>query len=169
MHTKWLANTVCYMKKNLLISFDGINRELEGMDDGGVDGLLHLEYTNFLSMGNKESIIVSAIIPVHVLRKQGEIKAAPFFTKPRHWLGHCHNLNWLNSWISEEVVGFEWYRWLCEYCSIALEDKILVLFVVFGVVKHALHYCSQGSFCVTKKNTVARMLLYDKFRLQTVT
>ena len=37
----------------------------------------YLQYTNFLSLSDKESVMVSAIIPVHVSGKQGEVKAAP--------------------------------------------------------------------------------------------
>ena len=32
------------------------------------------QYTNFLSLSNKESVIVSPIITVHTLRKSGEIQ-----------------------------------------------------------------------------------------------
>ena len=41
----------------------------------------YLQYTNFLSLIVKESVIASAVIPVHVLGKQGGIKAAPVLTK----------------------------------------------------------------------------------------
>ena len=34
----------------------------------------YLQYTNFLSLSNKESVIVSPVITVHTLRKKGEIQ-----------------------------------------------------------------------------------------------
>ena len=39
--------------------------------EGGVDGLPYLEYTKFLSLRDKESVIVSTIIPAHSSEKQG--------------------------------------------------------------------------------------------------
>ena len=47
----------------------------------------YLQYTNFLSLIVKESVIASAVIPVHVLGKQGGIKAAPVLTKPPLLIG----------------------------------------------------------------------------------
>ena len=47
----------------------------------------YLQYTNFLSLIVKESVIASVVIPVHVLEKQGGIKAAPVLTKPPLLIG----------------------------------------------------------------------------------
>ena len=47
------------------------------MREGGLDGLPHLQYTNFLRLSDKESVIVSPAITVHTLRKKGEIKSVP--------------------------------------------------------------------------------------------
>ena len=41
----------------------------------------YLQYTNFLSLNNKESVIVSAVIRVHASGKQEEIKAVPVLTR----------------------------------------------------------------------------------------
>ena len=41
-----------------------------------------LQYTNFLSLSNKESVIVSPIITVHTLRKKGEIQTVSVVTRP---------------------------------------------------------------------------------------
>ena len=35
----------------------------------------YLQYANILSLSNKESVVVSAVIPVHASGKQGEIKS----------------------------------------------------------------------------------------------
>ena len=40
----------------------------------------YLQYTNFLSLTDKESVIVSAVIPAHNTEKQEEIKTVSFFT-----------------------------------------------------------------------------------------
>ena len=41
------------------------------MKEGGLKGLPHLQYTNFLSLINKESMIVSPVIAAYTLRKEG--------------------------------------------------------------------------------------------------
>ena len=61
------------------------------MREVGLDGLLFLLQTayqrllptipNFLSLSDKELVIVSPVISVHTLRKKGEIKTMPFLTK----------------------------------------------------------------------------------------
>ena len=43
------------------------------MKEGGLDGL-SFQLTNFLSLGDKESVIVVSVITVHTLRRKGEIK-----------------------------------------------------------------------------------------------
>ena len=40
----------------------------------------YLQCTNFLSLGNKESVIVSTVIPVDASGKQGEIEVATVLT-----------------------------------------------------------------------------------------
>ena len=44
------------------------------MKEGGLESLPHLQYTNFLSLSNEESVIVSPAIAVHTFKKKGEIK-----------------------------------------------------------------------------------------------
>ena len=44
------------------------------MRKGRLDGFPHLQYANFLSLSNEESVIVSPIVSVHTLRKKGKIK-----------------------------------------------------------------------------------------------
>ena len=44
------------------------------MKEGGLESLPHLQYTNFLSLSNEESVIVSRAIALHTFRKKGEIK-----------------------------------------------------------------------------------------------
>ena len=41
----------------------------------------YLQYTNFLSLSNKESVIVSPIITVHALRNRGEIQTVSVVTR----------------------------------------------------------------------------------------
>ena len=41
------------------------------MRQGGVDGLSHLQYPIFLSLSDKQSVIVSSAITVHTFRKKG--------------------------------------------------------------------------------------------------
>lgn len=51
------------------------------MRKGRLDGFPHLQYANFLSLSNEESVIVSPIVSVHTLRKKGKIKTASVLTK----------------------------------------------------------------------------------------
>ena len=44
-------------------------------------GGYYLQYTNFLSLSNKESVIVSPLITVHTLRKNVEIKTVSVLTR----------------------------------------------------------------------------------------
>ena len=41
----------------------------------------YLQYTNFLSLSNKESATVSPVITVHTLRKNGGIKTVSVLTR----------------------------------------------------------------------------------------
>ena len=56
----------------------------------------YLQYTNFLSLGNRELVVVNPVITVHTLRKKGEIKTVSFLTRLPHSLVLSHSLNWLN-------------------------------------------------------------------------
>ena len=51
------------------------------MKEGGLEGLQHLQYTNFLSLSDKESVIVSPVIAVHTSRKKGGIKTVSVLTR----------------------------------------------------------------------------------------
>ena len=51
------------------------------MKEGGLDGLPHLQYTNFQKLSYKESVIVSTVITVHTLRKKREIKTVSVLTR----------------------------------------------------------------------------------------
>ena len=42
----------------------------------------YLQYTNFLSLSNKESVVVSPIITVCTFRKKGEIQTVSVVTRP---------------------------------------------------------------------------------------
>ena len=42
------------------------------MREGGLDGLLYLQYTNFLNLRDKELVIASPVITAHTLRKKRE-------------------------------------------------------------------------------------------------
>ena len=54
---------------------------VESMKKGGLKDLPHLQYTNFLSLTDKESVIASPVIAVHTLRKKGEIETVSVFTR----------------------------------------------------------------------------------------
>ena len=41
----------------------------------------YLQYTNFLSLSDKGSMIVSPVTTVHTLRRKGEVKTVPVITK----------------------------------------------------------------------------------------
>ena len=53
------------------------------MEESGVDSLPYLQYTNFLSLSDKESVIVRTIIPVYVSgkgRERDQSSASPHKT-----------------------------------------------------------------------------------------
>ena len=56
-------------------------------------GDYYLQYTNFLSLSNKESVIVSPVIIVHTLGKNGEIKIVSVLARRPSSLVPCSNLN----------------------------------------------------------------------------
>ena len=41
----------------------------------------YLQYTNFLSLSDKGSMIVNPVTTVHTLRRKGEVKTVPVITK----------------------------------------------------------------------------------------
>ena len=41
----------------------------------------YLQYTDFLSLSDKGSMIVSPVTTVHTLRRKGEVKTVPVITK----------------------------------------------------------------------------------------
>lgn len=53
----------------------------------------YLQYANFLSLTNKKSVIVDAIILAYTFIKQGEIKVAPALMRPPQLLGPFHIMN----------------------------------------------------------------------------
>ena len=62
----------------------------------------YLQRTNFMSPGDRESVVVS---PVHTLRKKGKIKSASIHQRlPRFLVLSC-NLNWLEDWGMENISG----------------------------------------------------------------
>ena len=48
----------------------------------------YLQYTNFLSLSDKETAVVSPVIIVHTLRKKGETKAVSVLTRLSPWSLH---------------------------------------------------------------------------------
>ena len=51
------------------------------MRNGGLDGLPHLQYINFLSLSDEESVIASPVTTVHTLRWKGESKTVSVLTR----------------------------------------------------------------------------------------
>ena len=58
----------------------------------------YLQYTNFLSLSDKESVIVSPVITVYALRKKGEVKTMSLLTILASSLTLGRSLNCLNGW-----------------------------------------------------------------------
>ena len=50
------------------------------MRESALDGLSHLQYPTFLSLCDKELVIVSPAVTVHSFRKKGEIKTVSVLT-----------------------------------------------------------------------------------------
>ena len=69
----------------------------------------YLQYTNFISLNDKESVIVSPVITVHTLRKKGEMKTVSDLTRLPGYLVLWRSLNWLNGCGRE---NFFWWRLL---------------------------------------------------------
>ena len=73
------------------------------MREDGLDGLSHMQYTNFLSLSDNESVILSPVIIVHTLSKKREIKTVPVFTRiPSSLVPWC-SLNELNGWGRQNI------------------------------------------------------------------
>ena len=76
----------------------------------------YLQYTNFLSLSNNESVIVNSVITVHTLRKKGEVKTVSAITRLPSSLVPWRSLNWLNGWGRENISGIDcwnscWQKW----------------------------------------------------------
>lgn len=52
-----------------------------------------LQYTNFLNLSDKKSVIVSTAIPIHVSGEQEKIKAGPVLTRLPHSSGPRSSIN----------------------------------------------------------------------------
>ena len=78
------------------------------MGEGGVDGFAllikvsilrdcYLQHTNFRILSDKDLVIENAVIPVHVLGKQGRVKALSVLTSLLRLLGlDAALIGWLN-------------------------------------------------------------------------
>ena len=67
----------------------------------------YLQYTNFLSLSDKGSMIVSPVTTAHTLRRKGEIKTVPVITKVPSFQIPWRSLNWLNRWGGESIFGVD--------------------------------------------------------------
>ena len=56
----------------------------------------YLQYSNFLSLRDKEAVVVSPVIPVYTLRKKTEIKTVAALKRLPGSLVPWRSLNWLN-------------------------------------------------------------------------
>ena len=65
----------------------------------------YLQQTNFLSLSNNESVIVSAVIHVHTSDNQEEIKTVSVLTKIVSAMVIWCSLNWLNGYGREKASG----------------------------------------------------------------
>ena len=54
---------------------------VQGLKEGRLHGLPHLQYTNFLSLSDKESVIMSPVVFLYTFRKKLEIKTLSVLTK----------------------------------------------------------------------------------------
>ena len=82
----------------------------------------HLQYTNFLSLSNKESVTV---IPVYTLKKKKEIKPVSVLTRLLCSLVSWCSLNWLNGWGRESI--FDSSFWVMESIADHFEEQRLLL------------------------------------------
>ena len=68
----------------------------------------YLQYTNFLSLINKELVIVSVAISCPYFVEQEEIKAAPVLARLHCSVSHWHSLSWLTGWSKWMKFRKEW-------------------------------------------------------------
>ena len=64
------------------------------MREVGLDDLPHQQYTKLLRLSDKESVIVSPVIPFHTLRKMQEIKTVSDLTSLTSSLVLWRRINW---------------------------------------------------------------------------
>ena len=69
----------------------------------------YLQYTNFLSLSNKESLIVSPAITIHTLMKKRKIKARSFLTRLHSSLVLYWSLALLNGWNRGNIFGVDYW------------------------------------------------------------
>ena len=74
------------------------------MKEGGLDGLPHLQYTNFQGLSDKKSVIVSPVFTVYTLNK-GEIKTVSVLKRLPNYLVPWRSLNWQKGWGRENSFG----------------------------------------------------------------
>ena len=67
----------------------------------------YLQYTNFMSLYDSESVVVSPAITVHTLSNKGEIKTVSVPARLPRSLVHWCSLNWLNSWDREIILDVD--------------------------------------------------------------
>ena len=71
----------------------------------------YMQYTNFRSLGDKKSVVVSPSITVHTLIKKGEIKTVSVLTRLPGSLIPSRSLNWLNGLARENIFDVDcWNR-----------------------------------------------------------
>ena len=76
----------------------------------------YLQYINVLSLGDRESVVVSPTITVHTLRKKEGNKTVLVLTRHRSSLVPLRSLNWLNGWGRENIFGVDcWDEELLSY------------------------------------------------------
>ena len=75
------------------------------MGEGGLDGLSHLQYINFLSLIDKESVIVSE--PCYhcpYIEDEGRVSVLTIFS---NFMVHWRSWNWQNVWGRENIFGVD--------------------------------------------------------------
>ena len=105
-----------------------MDRQYEGGNSGWFAILItsillrgcYLQYTNFLSLTDKELVIVRGVIPVHASEKQWEIKTAPSLIWLPGSLDPWRSLNWLTGWNRGWDCWCEWYRLLYKWLGLAV-------------------------------------------------
>ena len=96
---------------------------VEGMEEGGVDGLpvwsqatssetASCNIPKFLTLSDKESAIVSPLLPVHASEKQGEIKVVPvlirLLARSTHYSALIGRLAEIGALLMKKVVMTKW-------------------------------------------------------------